>query len=183
MAGVARPLWHVLSAMPPMALALVRDGPLAALATGTGAVLIDVDHLVDWALNGGHQDYSQRIVLPLHGWEYPLLILAGTWLSAWAGRRGHITFGRHSSAAARALPGLAGGWACHLLLDWLVNRPEQPTGYSLLRRLRHRFQRAPSGWLTEPAWRLNHRPNWRAAPGEAAAGALLACFLILVGRR
>ena len=56
---MARPQWHIASAGPLVTLALCRRGRLAALAAATGAVLIDADHLLDWALNGGREDYSQ----------------------------------------------------------------------------------------------------------------------------
>jgi hypothetical protein len=130
-------------------------------------VLIDSDHIVDWALNGGREDYSRRIVVPLHGWEYPLLLLA-------VGRAPAV-----APAVRRALVALAAGWACHLLLDFLVNHPETPAGYLVLRRLRYRFERVRCGWLPPAAWQARYRTTHRPAPGEAAAAAALGCALLL----
>mgnify|MGYP003336256339 CR=1 FL=1 len=67
---MARPLWHVISAVIPAYVALAKHGPLVGASVLAGAVAVDGDHLVDWALNGGREDYSKRIVVPGHGWEF-----------------------------------------------------------------------------------------------------------------
>jgi hypothetical protein len=133
-------------------------------------VAIDVDHVVDWALNGGREDYSRRIVVPLHGWELPALLLAVA------------QFGPHDPAVRRSLTALASGWACHLLLDFLVNRPETPVGYLVTRRLWYRFDRVRSGWLPPGERRARYGSTRRPAPREASVAALLGCALLLVSR-
>lgn len=169
--AVARPIWHVLSALPISALAFRRGGRWPALAAAAGAVAIDADHLVDWVLNGGRQDYSRRIVVPLHGWELPALVLAAAQLVPL------------EPPVRRSLAALAAGWACHLWLDFLVNRPDTPAGYLLTRRLVNGFDRLRSGWLPPAEWRARRRSARRWAPRETAAAALLGCLLLLVASR
>jgi|SRR5581483_4126852 hypothetical protein len=166
---MARPIWHLLSALPPTVLALWRGRPLAALAAAGAAVAIDIDHLVDWSLNGGREDYSRRIVVPLHGWEFPLMLMALALAPALDDKR------------RAAMAALAGGWACHLLLDYLVNRPQTPLGYSLLRRACVRFERRACGWLPVAEWRLVYGAVHRAAPREALAAGALGAALSLIG--
>ncbi len=166
---MARPIWHLLSALPPATLALWRGCPLAALAAAGAAVVIDADHLVDWSLNGGREDYSRRIVVPLHGWEFPLALAALVLVPAL------------DDEGRAALAALAGGWAGHLLLDYLVNRPQTPLGYSLLHRACARFERRACGWLPVAEWRLVYGAVHRAAPREALAAGVLGAALSLIG--
>jgi hypothetical protein len=133
-------------------------------------VAIDADHVVDWLLNGGRQDYSRRIVVPLHGWELPALVLAAAHLFPL------------EAPLRRSLTALAADWVCHLWLDFLVNRPETPAGYVLARRVVHGFDRLRSGWLPSAEWRAKYRSNRRWAPREAAAAGMLGCVLLLASR-
>lgn len=165
---VARPLWHIVCAAPVMVLTHLRLGPRPAMAAGLSAVLIDGDHLVDWALNGGRVDYSRRIVVPLHGWEYPAVLLG-------LARGGGVPLRLRGTAVA-----LGAGWLAHLVLDTLVNRPRTPAGYSLLYRLVHRFRREPSGWLQSSVWTARYGTNRRRAPREAAVAVALATLFLLV---
>lgn len=165
---MALPSWHVASAVPLVALGLSRAGPLAAIAAGCGAVLIDADHLVDWTLNGRPDTHPTRVYIPLHGWEFPIALLLGQ----------------------RALPSplrpvavaLAAGWACHLLLDSLVNQPDTPAAYLISHRIRHGFRRVPSGW--PPAYKEPQRyaASQRPAPREALLAASLGMALLAIAR-
>ena len=71
---MARPVYHVLSTLPVVWWAGRRWGPLAALVALIGGVGIDIDHLVDYALLLRIRRAS-HLVVPLHGWEYPLILL------------------------------------------------------------------------------------------------------------
>jgi hypothetical protein len=119
---MARPRVHL--AVTALALGLIGrqfswPERTAALAAG---VLVDADHLVDYALN--RRGHGRRwLVLPLHGWELPVALLLGGRLTPWAGL-----------ARATAL-----GLTLHLLLDLATNRPANPAIYSLLYRARRRF--------------------------------------------
>jgi hypothetical protein len=149
---------------------LGRAEPAAAVGAVLGAVLIDLDHLVDWGLNGWRDDFSRRIVVPLHGWEYPCLLAALALMP------------RFPAAARQAAAGLAAGWLGHLTLDVLVNRPETPAAYSLLRRMRHGFARVPSGWLPSPAWQARYRTTHRTARVETMLASTLALAVLVATR-
>ncbi|MBI3978506.1 MAG: hypothetical protein HY331_10005 [Chloroflexi bacterium] len=86
---------------------------LGVVAAG---VLIDVDHIVDyaWCRRRARRD---RVVLPLHGWE----LAAG--LACWAARR-----------PDPLRLAIAVSYAVHLVLDLLANSPASGLSYSLLYR-------------------------------------------------
>lgn len=110
---------HAAIGLPGAGLAfLVSGDPWAAAAYAAGAVLIDVDHLVDyWRETGLNADVGRFMAyfdkrepthsfLPLHAWEWPLAFLAAALVGgapAWAW-------------------GLAAGVLGHLLLDQRFNR-------------------------------------------------------------
>jgi hypothetical protein len=108
-----------------------------------GAVAVDGDHLVDYALQR-RTGRRTRLVLPLHGWEYALLAVLCPGGTRW-------------TALARA----AGyGLLLHLIVDQLTNRPARAPLYSVLYRLRWRFAaehltlgRGDGRWLHRPWWR------------------------------
>lgn len=163
---MARPLWHVIAAIIPAQVALSRHGPLAATAVLAGAVAVDADHVVDWALNGGREDYSRRIVVPAHGWEFGVAAIV-------AARAGLVP--RRWRAAAVAF---GAGLLCHLLLDHLRNRPETWLGYAFLWRLAGGFDRHRSGWLPSAAWVARYGTSGRPAAGPALLGAAVATAII-----
>lgn len=111
----------------------------ALLATG---VLVDADHLIDYAL----YRWSGRrrwVVTPLHGWEYAAALLLAAPRLPWPG-----------VARAAAL-----GLLLHLILDQVTNRPAHPALYSLFFRWRRRFAaerladgQDAAGWMTR-SWR------------------------------
>jgi hypothetical protein len=139
---MARPRSHV-------ALAVVVVGAVGRWLGGPGrlaflttSVLVDADHLVDYALfrRAGRRRW---VVLPAHAWELvPLLLLCGAW------------------RPLRAVgPAAALGLFVHLLTDQVTNRPTEPALYSLLFRLRHRFaadrlgsDRDAGGWMRRGWW-------------------------------
>ncbi len=167
-ARMARPRWHVLSGIPAVGLALARDGPLPAAAAACGAVLVDADHLLDWAMNGSPDTHATRVFIPLHGWELPLALLASRRL-----------LGLPRALRAPALA-LAAGWAGHLLLDSLVNGPVTPAAYLLVVRVRHRFRRVPSGWPPAAEEPRRRAASKRPAPRETLVAAVLALALLVV---
>ena len=112
------------------------------LAFMAGSVLVDGDHLVDVALQRrtGRREWC---VVPLHGWEYVILL-------ALVGRRQHW----RRIAVAAAL-----GLLLHLLIDQVTNKPAHVAGYSVLYRAWHRFaaDRLPfhgggGQWIHQPWW-------------------------------
>ncbi len=72
---MARPRFHLLLAAPLAWRAHRRWGPLAAAGALAAGVLIDVDHLVDYALTRLRRERS-HYVAPLHGWELAALVSA-----------------------------------------------------------------------------------------------------------
>ena len=123
-----------LSAAGSAVLLLATGSPAAALAFSAAGVLVDADHVVDYwretGLNFRRQDFLDHfsvhqpahLVLPLHGWEWPLaLAVAGLALGGplWV-----------QAAAA--------GWLLHLGLDQRYN-PLGPFSYSFFFRWRVGF--------------------------------------------
>jgi hypothetical protein len=117
---MARPRYHLAAsaALGAVALCLTRS-PRAAVAPIASGFLIDLDHLVDFALAKTRWQ-GKLLLLPLHGWEY---------LAIWAVLdRGLGTRGA-----------LAAGYALHLAIDQRTNALRHPLGYSVLMRAKHRF--------------------------------------------
>ena len=139
---------------------------MAATAVLAGAIAIDGDHLVDWGLNGGREDYSRRIVVPLHGWEFGLVALA-------AAHAGLVPPRWRAAAVA-----FGAGLTCHLILDYLRNRPETPLGYAIIWRLAHGFARERSGWLPSRDWVAKYVTSGRPAALPALVGAAVATALV-----
>ena len=81
-------------------------------------VLVDIDHVVDLAVNRGY--VSPRFtILPLHAWEWVIALLT---------RR------------TRLADGLAGGLAAHLALDQTNRAIHHPLFYWISFRALHRFR-------------------------------------------
>ncbi len=100
-----------------------RFGPtIAPLISG---VLVDADHLVDYALQRvAPEPLGSRMILPVHGWEVvPLVALAESRL-----------LGRRTDH------GILLGLAAHFLLDQLTNDVAHPLTYSLAFRASRRFR-------------------------------------------
>lgn len=105
-----------------------------AVSAFIGGVFTDLDHFLDYFLDFGlkfdlkrffrasYRREYRRSFLVLHSWELAFVLAAAAWWS-----RGNPW-----------LVGLALGWAQHLLVDHIANRPT-PWAYFLVRRWRHRF--------------------------------------------
>lgn len=206
MLPMARPRVHLLVSTALAWWTWRRWGPAGALAALVAGVLLDADHLVDYAFTGRGRRRTHYFA-PLHGWEYPLTLaliaLKGQASNAkgpvsdatsaqtdgeiliptppsgrhrWpAGRRRPLgERGRHPLARTRprgqpwlrngtplarrrtrrsvpawpagAAAGLALGWALHLIIDVLSNRPRHPGVYLVLYRLAYAFRREATGW-------------------------------------
>jgi hypothetical protein len=121
---------HLATTLPLSGSVYLASGDAAAAAAfAVAGVLIDVDHLVDyWRETGLNGDWPrffgyfearepQHSYLPLHAWEWPL-ILAGI-------------------AAVAAAPGWVWGWIAgmlaHLILDQRYNRLH-PSAYFFVHR-------------------------------------------------
>ena len=152
---MARPRYHALAAAL-LAVPAYRTGGGAAVAGILAAgVLLDADHLADYAWTRWRGARSHYLA-PLHGWE---LAAAAAALAAlmpseapfarlpdrrlhrqswrrWAWRRWRKAF----------VAGLALGWWAHLIQDVLTNRPQHPGVYSLVYRARRGFRREITGW-------------------------------------
>jgi hypothetical protein len=100
-----------------------------------GGVLIDVDHLIDYAMHSrfryGIGEFCQRCydrrlahaTLIFHGWEYLVLLAA---LAA-------------TNDGNPWIVGLLLGMGIHLVCDQVTNKP-YPMSYFILWRLGHRFR-------------------------------------------
>jgi hypothetical protein len=161
---MARPRFHLLLTAPLAWRAHHRWGPLAAAGALAAGVLIDADHLVDYALTRLRRERS-HYVAPLHGWELAALVSA---LAAGAAlarmveatpdpgaprlrfpgveAAGHVAHRRWRRWLWAWAAGLALGWWLHLIQDVVSNRPRHPGVYSLLYRLRGGFRRELTGW-------------------------------------
>jgi hypothetical protein len=89
-----------------------------ALPILVAGVLVDVDHLVDIGVLRARGQHD-RIVLPLHAWEFVFALLA---------RRSHMA------------DGLAGGLATHLAMDQTNPAIRHPFFYWLWVRVMYRFR-------------------------------------------
>lgn len=105
-----------------------------------GAVLIDLDHLIDYFLafgfhfdifsfiHGGQFAENDRIYVLFHGWEYVILLLVAAWLVK-------------STAKLRvAFLALALGILFHLLIDVNVNDGMTVKSYSVVYRAAERYE-------------------------------------------
>jgi hypothetical protein len=121
---------HLGTALPLAGVLYLASGDAAAAgAFAAAAVLIDVDHLVDyWRETGLNRDWARffgyfeareprHSYLPLHAWEWPAILAVG--------------------AAVGAAPGWAWGWVggmlAHLILDQRYNRLH-PSAYFFAHR-------------------------------------------------
>lgn len=99
-----------------------------------GAVLIDLDHLVDYFfafglhfdlasfLQGAQFDKNEKIYVLLHGWEYVILLLILAWLI------------RKNIQLKVGILAFALGAFFHLVLDTNINQGMSVKGYSILYR-------------------------------------------------
>lgn len=135
---MARPRFHVLATLPVAWWARGRIGNAGAVAFAAMGVLIDADHLADWAWmrRTGRRD---KFHSPLHAWEFLAIAAA---IAAWV-RRGRP---RRAGLVPEVAAGIACGWWLHLAQDILTNRPDHAGAYSIINRIRHGFDRDASGW-------------------------------------
>lgn len=130
-----------------LAISLAGSGALwlagapaeAAGAFVVGGVLIDLDHLPEyWREQGLNLDLPRffaffpargprRLLLALHGWEWPLAL----WACCWA------------LAAPAWGWTLGAGWLLHLLLDQRYNAAQHPCCYSFAWRWGRGFDARP----------------------------------------
>jgi hypothetical protein len=131
-----RPRYHAALSLG-LALLVVRRSRRwrAAWPVLLAGVLVDVDHLVDLAVNrraGG----VRYLILPLHAWEWVLGLLAR---------------GSHASL------GLAGGLAVHLALDQLNGIIRHPLFYWITVRARYGFR---ADWPLVDPERVEAGASW-----------------------
>jgi hypothetical protein len=152
---MSRPRYHLLTTIPLAAFAARKWGPMAAAGALCGGLLIDADHLLDYAWTRVRNEKSHYLA-PLHAWELVLALgVAGRTAvqrarrravpDRWVGQERLID----SPGVAAALVGLALGMGFHLVVDVVGNRPEHPWVYSLAYRLRHGFKREATGWTEQ----------------------------------
>ena len=169
---MSRPRIHLLTTLPLAVFAGRKWGPAAGAGALAGGLLIDADHLLDYAWTRARNEKSHYLA-PLHSWE---LVLGLGWLGRkavqrarrrrvpdrWVGRERWVD----APLVAAALVGGALGMGLHLAVDVVGNRPDHPGVYSLLYRLRHGFRREATGWTEEGGFHdwsgLEWHEWWRA---------------------
>ena len=118
-----RPLGHLaVSAGTGAVLWALTDEPWAFVSTVTAGVLVDADHVVDYA-NWALRQHPERVLYVFHGWEYLAPGVALGALLSWP----------------PALVGALLGYALHLIGDQFANRA-YPLSYSIVYRARHHFR-------------------------------------------
>lgn len=165
---MARPRTHVLSSLPLAYLISHRWGWAGALGALAAGVMIDGDHLVDYAWTRISRERN-HFLAPLHGWEVALglTLLAskarrlaerqavpGRWLGHTREQAGT------PQLVAAALTGASLGMWLHLALDVLGNRPKHVGVYSLAYRARHGFRREKTGWSEETGFHYWSELPW-----------------------
>ncbi|HVB96284.1 MAG TPA: hypothetical protein VNG11_01000 [Chloroflexota bacterium] len=130
---MARPLTHLVVSTGLATLEWIRTGRLApTIAPLISGFLIDADHLVDFTRYQASGKKSEgRIVLPLHGWEYAILLLLARRL-----------FGKG------VVEGLLLGYVGHLVVDQFTNTTTHPLTYFVSFRWWRGF---PSDLFTHPS--------------------------------
>ena len=165
---MARPRTHVFSSLPLAYLISHRWGWLGAFGALAAGVLIDGDHLLDYAWTKISRARN-HFLAPLHGWEVAigLTVVAGK-ARRWAEREavpgrwlGVTGEGMLSSRrVAAVLTGAALGMWLHLALDVLGNRPKHIGVYSLGYRAVHGFRRERTGWSEETGFHYWSELPW-----------------------
>src|SRR5688572_23487263 len=167
---MARPRTHVLTSLPLAYLVSQRWGFLGAAGVMAAGVLIDGDHLADYAWTKVRGEKS-HFLAPLHGWELAIALsvaaakvrgraereaVPGRWLGY---RQGEM---RDWQGAAAVLTGARVGMWVHLALDVIGNRPKHLGVYSLAYRAGHGFRREGTGWSEETGFHYwSELPWWR----------------------
>lgn len=169
---MARPLYHVLTTLPIAWWAGLRWGSPAILVALIGGVGIDIDHLVDYALMRRNQQ-AKYLVVPLHGWEYPVALIILLKLGLIRRWTRHLQAGWLCHGGRSLRPRLDGpryksqeclvplktkptlsmllivltmAWTLHLIMDSAMNGPRQPKFYSIIYRLYWSFNVRRIGW-------------------------------------
>ena len=111
---------------------LVTREPLALVSAFAAGVMIDIDHAIDyyrWFI----ARRNNRVILPLHGWEYVVVACLAGALWGWS---------------AMLLAGIL-SYAVHLVGDQWGNRA-RPLTYSFVYRAAHGFRIGEvSNWSTD----------------------------------
>jgi hypothetical protein len=142
---LARPSLHLAASLVVGAgFALARKDARPLLAALVSGVLVDLDHLADYALH--RTPVGERyVIVPLHAWE---LLPALVPLDRRLGTGGALTC----------------AYLAHLCLDQATNTLRSPWSYSILYRLARRFRSDAVG-----ARDLEHAFDWsRAGPRHIA---------------
>ena len=149
---MARPRYHILAAALLAVPAYRTRGAAAVVGLFASGVLLDADHLADYAWTRWRGQRSHYLA-PLHGWELAAAAAALAALLPAPGpydRAPDRIIRRDGRARRRWLPalvaGLAVGWWIHLIQDVLTNRPQHAGVYSLAYRAWHGFRREITGW-------------------------------------
>ena len=122
-----KPRYHTAVSLALAALVVARSRRWRdAIPVLVAGILVDIDHLVDFAANRTAARVAW-IILPLHAWEWVLGLLA---------RR------------ERTTDGFAGGLAAHLALDQLNSAISHPLFYWITFRALHGFR--PRQPLVDP---------------------------------
>lgn len=130
---MARPLVHLAVSTGLATVQWIRTGRLApTVAPFVTGFLVDGDHLVDFTRYQASGRKSEgRIVLPLHGWEYAILLFLARRL-----------------LGKQVVDGLFLGYLGHLVVDQLTNTTTHPLTYFLSFRWWRGF---PSDLFTHPS--------------------------------
>jgi hypothetical protein len=141
---VPRPRYHTALSLALAGLVVARTHRWRdALPVLVAGVLVDVDHLVDLLANRASKQPSW-IILPLHAWEWVLVLLT---------RRTRMT------------DGLAGGLAAHLALDQTNRAVTHPLFYWIAIRARYAFRARrplinPERWARGARWMSQSPYQW-----------------------
>jgi hypothetical protein len=115
-----------------------------ALPILVAGVLVDIDHLVDLAVNRRTDEPARYLILPLHAWEWVFgLVLRGTRVSL----------------------GLAGGLSAHLALDQFNDAIRHPFFYWISLRAAYGFRARypliyPEKFKRSSAWMRQSPLDW-----------------------
>jgi hypothetical protein len=118
---VARPRLHLAASLVVgVGFALARRDARPLIAALAAGVLVDLDHLADYALHRTRAG-ERYVLVPLHGWELLVLLVP-------LDRR------------LRTGGALTGAYLAHLALDQVTNTLRSPWSYFILYRLAHGFR-------------------------------------------
>ena len=141
---MAKPYQHAIvsAALAVGTYALTRR-PLAAAGAFAAGTLIDVDHLVDYAVCKLTRT-RVWLILPFHGWEF-------------------ATLGAIAALRRPLFLPVVLSYLVHLSMDQVFNGLGRPFAYSVIWRAVHRFhvprlrvKVTPHSWVEDPPWKWFH---------------------------